>query len=83
MSDDYTPIDCGLYSRYEVAIMHQEKLKLSWTDDDGLTHLEVITPTDLKIIQDAEYLIGRSADNEEIRIRLDWIDDAHSNLEGV
>jgi Rho-binding antiterminator len=83
MSDDYKPIDCSLYSRFEVAIMHQEKIKLSWTDENGLTHLEVIAPTDLKIIDNAEYLIGRNTDNEELKIRLDWIDDAHSNLEGV
>ncbi len=83
MSDDYKPIDCGLYSQYEVAIMHREKLKLSWTDDNGLTHLEVITPTDLKIIEGAEYLIGEHADGSQLEIRLDRIDDAHSNLEGV
>ena len=83
MSDDYKPIDCGLYSQYEVAIMHREKLKLSWQDDSGLTHLEVITPLDLKIIDSAEYLIGKNAEDEQLIIRLDWIDDTHSVLEGI
>jgi Rho-binding antiterminator len=81
--DDYTPIDCGLYSRYEVAIMHQEKIKLSWRDDNDLTHLEVVTPIDLKIHDGAEYLITQNAEGERIEIRLDRIDDTHSILEGM
>jgi len=83
MSDEYKPIDCGIYSRFEVAILHGEKLKLSWADEAGITHLEVIVPTDLKIHDGAEYLLGHNADGTRVDIRLDRIDEAHSNLEGV
>ena len=41
---DYTPIPCGLYSGYEVAILHRQTLSLQWRDDKGLEHVERVVP---------------------------------------
>lgn len=80
MSDDnkgndggYRPIDCGVYSRYEVAIMHGEWLQVSWHDSDGLDHLERLQPYDLQTADGAEYMLARNALGTEHRIRLDQI----------
>ena len=44
---DYVPIDCGLHSEYELAIIQKRKLQIAWRDPDGTSHLEIITPLDL------------------------------------
>ena len=46
--DDYTPISCVVYSGYELAIMHRERLRTAWRDPDGQLHQELLTPVDLK-----------------------------------
>ncbi len=71
---DYRPIDCGLYSRYEVAIMHRDWLKLSWRDAEGMNHLEVLRPVDLETRDGAEYLIAHNRNGDRFRLRLDRID---------
>lgn len=70
---DYRPIDCGVYSGYELAIMHREWLQLSWHDADGLDHLERLQPYDLRTADGAEYLLARNHLQVEHRIRLDLI----------
>jgi Rho-binding antiterminator len=82
MNDDkdiYTPIDCGDYSRYEVAIMHREKLQLTWRDNDGLEHIDTIMPEDLQTRHHKEYLIAKSSDGKKLQIRLDRIHRISSN----
>ena len=73
MSSAYTPIDCDLYERYELAIMHRETLFLRWRDADGLTHLEHLTPTDLRARAGEEFLHARTADGGNRVLRLDAI----------
>ena len=78
---DYHPIDCALYSRYEVAIMHRERLRVCWRDPDGFTHLEILQPKDLQTRSGAEYLIAMGADSRRLELRLDHIREA-TPLEG-
>ena len=77
-TDDYIPIACGLYSEYEVAIMHREILRLHWRDASGMDHIERVIPKDLQTRNHCEYLIaeacvGDGADNSTLELRLDRI----------
>jgi Rho-binding antiterminator len=71
--DKYTPIDCGVYSNYELAIMHRQKLRLSWHGDNGIDHLDTVAPKDLKTDNHEEFLIAESSSGDELQIRLDKI----------
>jgi Rho-binding antiterminator len=70
---DYTPIDCRLYSEFELAIMHRTRLQLSWRDTQGSPHLEVLVPVDLRTRQGEEFLVAVDALGAEREIRLDRI----------
>ena len=70
---DYKPIDCGLYSRYELAIIRRQRLLLSWRDADSMVHLEVVQPRDLETSRGAEYLLADAKDGRRLRLRLDHI----------
>ncbi len=73
-SDGYTPIPCGVYSEYEVAIMHREILRLHWRDETGMDHIDRVIPLDLQTRDHCEYLQARDcADNSRLEIRLDRI----------
>ncbi len=77
MSDEtYTPIDCGVYSEYEVAILHRQRMRLQWRDEEGAEHTEVVMPKDLKTEDKREYLIASGSDGSTLRIRLDHIQKA-------
>jgi Rho-binding antiterminator len=70
---DYRPIDCGIYSRYEVAILHQERLRLRWVDDAGTAHLATLHPEDLQTLHGEEFLVATALDGTPLRVRLDRI----------
>lgn len=70
---DYTPIDCGLYSQYELAIMHRDRLQLGWRDPAGNVHIGCVTPTDLRTRNGAEFMVVAGQDGETHEIRLDRI----------
>jgi Rho-binding antiterminator len=70
---DYTPIDCGIYSEYELAIMQQNVLQLTWQDADGTMHIGVCQPLDLRTRQGEEFMLVRDAAGMEREIRLDHI----------
>jgi Rho-binding antiterminator len=70
---DYVPVDCGLYSEYELAIMHRDRLRLSWRDSAGNAHIGVVTPTDLRTRNGAEFMIVTAQDGAKLEIRLDRI----------
>lgn len=74
--ETYTPIDCGVYSEYEVAILHRQHMRLHWRDEDGTEHTEVVMPQDLKTEDKREYLIASATDGSPLRIRLDQIQKA-------
>lgn len=75
MSDhnDYTPIDCGLYSEYELLIMRRRRLRMHWRDEDGHDHMETVRPTDLQTRNSQEFMYAVTDDGSERCIRLDHI----------
>ena len=76
MSDErtpYRPIACDIYSEYELAIMQRRKLRLSWCAPDGELHMAMLLPLDLLTRNGEEFLIARSLDGQDLRLRLDWI----------
>ena len=70
---DYTPVDCGLHSEYELAIMQHRRLALSWHDEVQIDYSETVTPVDLYTQDDGEYLRVRDSHDLEHIIRLDRI----------
>ena len=70
---DYTPIDCRLYSEYELSIMHRQILQLTWQDADGTVHIGSCRPLDLRACQGEEFMLVRDASGVELEIRLDRI----------
>jgi len=70
---DYTPIDCALYSEYELAIMHKTRLQISWRDAQGSPRLEVLVPVDLRTRSGEEFLVAVDSLGAEREIRLDRI----------
>lgn len=71
--ETYQPISCALHSQYELAIMHQNKLQLSWLSEGQLVTETDISPIDVQTKNKAEYLIAVTADNKNLCLRLDHI----------
>ncbi len=71
---DYTSIDCGQHSEFELAIMHKTKLQLCWHAPGKEKHTEQITPIDLISRNHEEFLLVESAHGEQQEIRLDYIE---------
>ena len=70
---DYTPIDCGKHSEYELAIMQGRLLRLSWQDGEGQAHIAVLLPLDLLTRNHEEFLVGRDEQDNRVELRLDYI----------
>lgn len=70
---DYTPIECGLHSQYELAILHGKRLQISWVQPDGQLRVEVLKPRDLQTRNHEEYLIAEQHDGQQLELRLDYI----------
>ena len=68
----YQPISCELYSEYELAIMHGNKIKLVWQENDQ-TQIATITPLDLKTRDHQEFLVAEDHQRQPLEIRLDYI----------
>ena len=73
MMTDYTPVDCGLHSEYELAIMQHVRVKLGWRDATGAVHIETVIPVDLRTRNSEEFLVVSGADGAKLEIRLDRI----------
>lgn len=71
--DHYTPIACGLYSEYEVAILQRQPLCLQWRDDNGVEHIDHLIPRDLQTRNHREYLMADNREGETLELRLDRI----------
>jgi Rho-binding antiterminator len=72
-SDNYKPIDCGLHSEYELAIMHGRTLKLKWLDENGNVLTEKLKPLDIETRDQQEFLIASNTNDILYKIRLDRI----------
>lgn len=69
----YTPIDCELYSNFELAIIRRQRLRIAWRTSDGTFHLTTLLPCDLQTRKHAEYLVARNNDGTTRELRLDRI----------
>jgi len=70
---DYTPVDCGLHSEYQLAVMHQERLRLTWRDINGQLRTEAVPPKDLLSRHHEEFLLVSREGGKGEKIRLDHI----------
>ena len=75
---DYEPIDCGLYSAYEVAILQRKRLRISWRDAAGQPHIDVVAPKDLRTLHHEEFLVVENQAGLTLELRLDFITNAES-----
>jgi Rho-binding antiterminator len=73
---DYNPIDCKLYSEYELAIMHGKRLQVSWIDAGDIPRIEVLLPVDLYTRHGEKFLVAIDHAGIERQIRLDRILDS-------
>jgi len=72
-TDHYIPIECGLHSKYELAIMHKTKSTLQWLDSNNTKQTETVIPVDIFVNNKQEYLKVTTAANRTLKIRLDKI----------
>jgi Rho-binding antiterminator len=70
---DYRPINCAQYSEYELAIMHRERLRISWQEPGGQPRIDVVTPIDLVTRNHEEFLVIRGGEGQRLHLRLDYI----------
>ena len=73
----YKPISCDLHSQYELAIMHKNKLCLTWVEEGESVTKTDITPVDVQTKNKAEFLIAKTPKQDELVIRLDQITKMH------
>ena len=69
---DYTPITCGVYERYELAILRRRQLRLCWREDNVI-YDQTVTPVGLETRAGEEFLVFLDADGSRRRVRLDRI----------
>ncbi len=69
----YQPVSCDLHSQYELAIMHKNKLALTWLTDEQVKTTSNVFAIDVQTKNKAEYLIAESIDKKKLCIRLDHI----------
>ncbi|MFQ5642506.1 MAG: Rho-binding antiterminator [Thiogranum sp.] len=70
---DYIPIDCDLHSEYELTIMQNRRLRISWRDQDGQHHVQALKPRDLVTRNHEEFLVAENRQGQRQEIRLDYI----------
>jgi Rho-binding antiterminator len=73
MNKTYVPVACALYSRYELAILRGEALRVSWCAARGVHRVESLIPLDLRTRRHAEFMIARTLDGGRRVLRLDRI----------
>jgi Rho-binding antiterminator len=70
---DYIPIDCELYSQYELAIIRRQRLRVAWRDTTGNCYLQALLPVNLQTRDGAEFLLARTTRGKLLELRLDRI----------
>ena len=73
----YTPVPCKTYGMYELAIVKDCPLRISWLGAQHQYHIESVTVIDVRIRNDAEFLVGRNQLGQSRILRLDRIRKAH------
>jgi len=69
----YKPIDCGLHSEYELAIIHQQTLRVTWQEEKDILHCEILAPVDLMTKAGEEFMVVENSMGTRCQIRLDLI----------
>lgn len=72
INTDYKPISCANYDQYEIAILHNSKMHLTW-QANNVIYNQVVTPLNLRTRHGEEHLILRLASGEVTSVRLDHI----------
>ncbi len=70
----YQPVSCEQHSQYELAIMHKNKLQITYKDENCSTINDIVTPIDVQTVNKAEYLVALSSENKKFHVRLDYIE---------
>ncbi len=70
---DYRPIDCELYSQYEVYILHRTPLLVDMATPEGMLHGIHCTATDLQTRDGGEFICLRGPAGETRWVRLDGL----------
>lgn len=68
----YQPISCDTYSELEVAILHRQRLHLTWSDGN-VCYTQTVLPLDLQTQAGEEFLHIELTTHERTRVRLDRI----------
>ncbi len=69
----YHPIPCAEYSRYECAIVQNQRLRLAWDDGSNLLQLHRVKPLDLFTRASEEFIVILDEENRQHQVRLDYI----------
>lgn len=69
----YQPITCALHDEYEIAIMHRKPLMIRWLDERGGQRQETVLANDIQVKNKEEFLIAKTVDGTDLRIRLDKV----------
>ena len=80
-TDPYTPVDCGMHSEFELAIMQRKVLPLTWRDENHKTHSKALLPVDLRTREQQEFLVAQDTNHVIYEIRLDKIIQTDSDRE--
>jgi len=70
---NYQAIACSLHSEYELAILQKRVVSISWKDIDGILYQENLLPYDLLSSKGEEFLVAKTKEDEQRKIRLDYI----------
>jgi Rho-binding antiterminator len=73
MSKQYIPIPCDIYSRYELAIIRRQALRVAWRGPRGIDRVEHLKPMDLRTRSGGEYMIACDRLGQRRVMRLDRI----------
>ena len=77
MSNDYQAVSCETHSKYQLAIIRGQQLRISWQPPTGSSITEILKPHDVITHQGAEYLLALDAHGVDKKIRLDKILEAY------
>jgi len=70
---NYQAIACAVHSKYELAILQKRVVSISWKDIDGILHQENLLPYDLLSSKGEEFLLAKTKEDDQRKIRLDYI----------
>lgn len=76
---DYTPVECGLHSEYELLIMRAQVITIEFRNADNKIQTSTGIPTDIFNHQNKEYL-QMTSETGKIQVRLDQII-SHTKIE--